>query len=122
MHNAVDGGRLELAEADSWRPCGGQTRTWPSLRPCITRVLNQTRGLTLRKVARSASIINDFLIALWFVLGSVFFLFEALVTAGTVLFLLGSLQFAARPVIRLRRRVHLKKITGGAPTETSRDF
>lgn len=78
--------------------------------------------LVVRRRYEVASIANDFLIAFWFVLGSVFFLFEALVTAGTLLFLLGSLQLAVRPAIRLRRRIHLRRITGGSPTETSRDF
>lgn len=78
--------------------------------------------LVVRRRYEVASIINDFLIALWFVVGSVFFLFDSLATAGTVLFLLGSLQFAARPAIRLRRRLHLRRISAGSPAETAADF
>lgn len=49
----------------------------------------------------------DFGAAFSFVVGSVFFLFESLMTAGTWLFLFGSLLFAAKPSIRLIRDVKL---------------
>lgn len=64
------------------------------------------------------SIANDVLIALFFLVGSILFFFDSTQTAGTWLFLLGSIEFLARPVIRLARRVHLKRI--GA-THHSRD-
>ncbi|MVZ91121.1 hypothetical protein GQF49_11670 [Microbacter sp. ANSKLAB05] len=56
------------------------------------------------------SIANDVLIALFFLVGSVLFFFDSTQTIGTWLFLLGSLEFLARPAIRLARRVHLKRI------------
>jgi YrhK-like protein len=60
------------------------------------------------------SIANDVLIALFFLVGSVLFFFDSTQTIGTWLFLLGSLEFLARPAIRLTRRIHLKRI--GATT------
>ena len=49
----------------------------------------------------------DFLAALLFIAGSVFFFFESLVTAGTWLFLIGSVFFAMKPTIRLWREIKL---------------
>lgn len=58
----------------------------------------------------TASIFNDFLIALWFLVGSVFFLYPELKEAGAWLFIVGSFQFLARPGIRLARRLHLRRL------------
>lgn len=77
--------------------------------------------LILRGRYEVLSILNDVLIALWFVIGSVLFFFETTTTAGTWLFLLGSIQLMIRPVIRLSRRIHLSRI-GGATAESARDF
>ncbi|WP_368484139.1 YrhK family protein [Phaeobacter sp. HF9A] len=49
----------------------------------------------------------DFGAALCFVIGSIFFFYSSLVTAGTWFFLLGSVLFAAKPTIRLIREVKL---------------
>lgn len=49
----------------------------------------------------------DFSAAFSFVIGSVFFFFEGLMTAGTWLFLFGSILFAAKPTIRLIRDIKL---------------
>lgn len=78
--------------------------------------------LVIRRRYEVLSIVNDILVAVWFVIGSVFFLFAALETAGTWLFLLGSAQLLVRPLIRLHRRVTLRRVATGAPTETARDF
>jgi len=43
-------------------------------------------------------------------------------TAGTWLFLLGSIQLMVRPVIRLARRVHLRRFGDGAPQDATGDF
>jgi hypothetical protein len=58
----------------------------------------------------TASIVNDVLIAVFFTAGSVLFFFSSTQIAGTWLFLLGSLDFLARPVIRLSRRIHLQRL------------
>lgn len=57
----------------------------------------------------TAILFNDFLIALWFILGSVFFLIPGLVTAGAWVFLIASIQFLIRPTIGLIRNIHLKR-------------
>ncbi len=77
--------------------------------------------LVLRRRYEILSIGNDLLIALWFVAGSVLFFWESTATVGTWFFLVGSLQLAARPGIRLFRRVHLRRV-GGSAAETARDF
>lgn len=78
--------------------------------------------LIIRRRYEVASIANDLLIAIWFIVGSVLFLFEDLTTIGTWLFIIGSVQLAIRPIIRLRRQVHLRKIGANHPVETSQDF
>jgi YrhK-like protein len=69
------------------------------------------RELRIRRQYETASIINDFLIALWFTLGSIFILFHELETEGIWLFIIGSAQLLIRPTIRLAHRVHLRSIT-----------
>lgn len=53
--------------------------------------------------------VNDILIALWFIIGSILFFYEATSFAGTWLFLIGSIQLLIRPGIRIVRSVHLRK-------------
>ena len=66
--------------------------------------------LVIRRRYETLSILNDFLVALWFFVGSVFFLYPRLVHAGTWLFIVGSLQLIIRPTIRLLAHVHLQRI------------
>lgn len=77
--------------------------------------------LVIRRRYETLSIVNDFLIALAFTVGSVFFFSESTMTAGTWLFLLGSVLLMVRPTIRLIRRTHLIRVGGSMP-ETARDF
>ncbi|MCL8023885.1 YrhK family protein [Nocardioides bruguierae] len=67
------------------------------------------RELVLRHRYETLSTINDLLIAVWFIIGSVLFLREATTLAGTWLFIVGSVQLAVRPALRLSRRVHLTR-------------
>lgn len=81
--------------------------------------------LVIRRRYEAASIANDLLIAVWFLLGSFFFFSEALTYAGTWLFVLGSAQLLIRPVIRFSRQVHLTRLgqrTAPAASESSQDF
>ena len=80
--------------------------------------------IVLRQRYEVASILNDLLIAIWFIVGSVLFFSESTTTAGTWLFLVGSIQLAVRPAIRLSRRVHLTRRAGRrkARHESSDDF
>ncbi len=77
--------------------------------------------LVIRRRYEVLSIANDVLVGLWFVVGSILFFSESTSMAGTWLFLVGSVEMLIRPVIRLVRRVHLRRI-GGPVTESSRDF
>ena len=92
-------------------------------RPTGTRDLEITLGhdeLVISRRYETLSILNDLVIALFFVVGSVLFFFPDLATAGTWCFLLGSIEFLVRPAIRLARRVHLERIgnrTGGHPQD-----
>lgn len=53
--------------------------------------------------------INDLLLGLWFLVGSIFFLYESLKDWGVYLFILGSVQMLIRPTIRLIHRFQLRK-------------
>ncbi|WP_394218277.1 YrhK family protein [Halobacillus trueperi] len=56
--------------------------------------------------------INDVLLGLWFLIGSIFFYFEHLKTWGVTLFVLGSIQMLIRPTIRLVHYFHMRKVYG----------
>ncbi|WP_417837048.1 YrhK family protein [Thalassospira tepidiphila] len=55
----------------------------------------------------------DLLAAILFIVGSVLFLNDDTVTAGTWLFIIGSVFFAARPAVRLARELHLARLDLG---------
>ena len=78
--------------------------------------------LEIRQRYEVLSIVNDVLIGIWFLVGSILFFDESTVTAGTWLFVLGSAQLLIRPVIRLSRRVHLERWQPQQGHETARDF
>jgi len=65
------------------------------------------RTRRLYAVYEIAYTLVDFLAALAFIVGSVLFFYAALQTAGTWLFLVGSILFAVRPTIRLMRELAL---------------
>lgn len=54
--------------------------------------------------------IVEFLAAVFFIVGSVFFFYESLLYAGTWLFLIGSILFAVRPTIRLLLELRLANL------------
>jgi hypothetical protein len=57
------------------------------------------------------SIVNDFMIGTWFLIGSVLFFRAQTTEAGTWFFVIGSAQLLIRPAIRLVRHIHLKRTT-----------
>lgn len=81
--------------------------------------------LVIRRRYEVASIANDLMIGLWFVVGSVLFFWQQTTDAGVWMFLIGSAQLLIRPIIRLTRNLHLQRITS-APTSvlmgSSHDF
>lgn len=78
--------------------------------------------LVIRQRYAVVSIVNDVLIGIWFLIGSFLFFSDALMFAGTCLFVLGSVEMLIRPVIRLARHLHLRRIRPGAATESAQDF
>lgn len=67
--------------------------------------------LIIRRRYEVLSILNDILVALWFIVGSVLFFSDATTIAGTWCFLVGSVELLVRPMIRLSRRVHLQRVS-----------
>jgi len=52
----------------------------------------------------------EFLAALTFLLGSIFFFYQSLIYAGTWLFVVGSVLFAIRPTVRLLLELRLANL------------
>lgn len=77
--------------------------------------------LVIQDRYETLSIANDVLIGIWFVVGTCLFFAPVTLTAGRVLFLIGSVQMCIRPVIRLRRRIHLRH-RGYPGSTTQQDF
>ncbi|NYH79200.1 hypothetical protein FHR84_002534 [Actinopolyspora biskrensis] len=90
--------------------------------PLVLRIGHEE--LSIRKRYEALSIINDILIALWFVVGSVLFFWESTTFLGTWFFLVGSIELAVRPAIRLKRQLHLRRLHSSARTsaESGQDF
>jgi hypothetical protein len=107
--------------AERPEPAGRTQHAEPAEHPEHARPHREDRSLDVRighhelvlsQRYEAASIANDVLIGIWFIVGSIFFFFASMMTAGTVLFLIGSLQMTIRPVIRLARRFHLQRVSG----------
>lgn len=70
-----------------------------------------TYEVSFSKKYRFIALMNDFTLGLEFLIGSVLFLFESTQTAGTILFILGSAQLLARPVIKIMHAFYFSRIT-----------
>lgn len=66
--------------------------------------------LIIRRRYETLSILNDFMVALWFFIGSILFLYPQQVFDGTWLFIVGSFQLLIRPGLRLAAHFHLQRI------------
>jgi hypothetical protein len=64
--------------------------------------------LVLQHRYEFVSVVNDIMIALWFIAGSMLFFSGALATEGVWCFLVGSVELLIRPVIRLTRLIHIE--------------
>lgn len=82
------------------------------------------RELVIRQRYEVISIVNDILIGLWFVVGSIFFFSDSLAYTGTWFFVIGSVEMLIRPTIRMTRRVHLSRLHPGVPgsADAAHDF
>lgn len=79
--------------------------------------------LIIRQRYQFVSIANDVLIGLWFLAGSFMFFSDSLMSSGTWLFVIGSIDMLIRPVIRLIRHVHLQRLHGSSlASDTSYDY
>jgi len=65
------------------------------------------RTVVLNHRYEALSILNDIFIGIFFTAGSVLFFFTDLENWAITLFLLGSIDFLLRPVIRLARRMNV---------------
>jgi len=61
----------------------------------------------LNKIYKSLSIINDIMVGIEFLIGSILFLPGNNTTFGVYLFILGSSQLLIRPFIEIARKIHL---------------
>ena len=77
--------------------------------PALTLALGPD-ALVIHRRYETAVLANDFLIGLWFTLGSLAFLFPAYESAGAWIFLVASLQYLIRPSIRLARNIHVERL------------
>jgi hypothetical protein len=77
--------------------------------------------LIIRRRYEALSIGNDVLIALWFLVGSILFFWDSTATAATWCFLLGSVEFLARPAIRFARLFHIRR-AGGTGLDSATDY
>jgi hypothetical protein len=100
-------------------PAGGEAGHRPPLVFTIGR-----EELVIRRRYEVVSIVNDILIALWFLIGSILFFSDDTTYAGTWFFVVGSVELLIRPAIRLARRVHLQRVPGteGVPPGAGPDF
>ncbi|MEV8274237.1 YrhK family protein [Microbacterium sp. NPDC077184] len=93
--------------------------------PSATHTLSFRLGdeeVVIRRIYEVVSIVNDILVAGWFIAGSILFFREATTTVGTWFFLIGSIQLMIRPAIRLTRHVHLKRLGSSAPGGSPGEF
>ncbi|MGY4876846.1 YrhK family protein [Vreelandella aquamarina] len=69
------------------------------------------RELVVHQRYEVLSMINDFILGVWFTIGSFCFFYEGEIqTIGVWLFVIGSIQLLIRPAIRLHRYVYFKKL------------
>ncbi|NAX21169.1 YrhK family protein [Vibrio sp. V39_P1S14PM300] len=68
------------------------------------------RHIAIQRRYDALGAFNDLLIAVWFLVGSFFFLNNSLVESGTWLFIVGSAQLIIKPAIKLTSLVHLGRI------------
>ncbi|HKI72998.1 MAG TPA: YrhK family protein [Pseudomonadales bacterium] len=66
--------------------------------------------IVIRQRYETLSIANDFFIAIWFLTGSILFLYPVDETIAVWCFIVGSFQFLVRPSIRLIGHIHLQRI------------
>ncbi|PID50456.1 MAG: hypothetical protein CR991_01330 [Proteobacteria bacterium] len=69
-----------------------------------------SRHIIIQQRYEALGALNDLLIAVWFLIGSFFFLNNALVESSTWLFIVGSFQLLLKPLIKLTGLIHVQKL------------
>jgi len=81
--------------------------------PMANRKLDLQVGqehIVVQRRYEAVGALNDLLIAVWFLVGSFFFLSNSLVGRGTWLFIVGSAQLLIKPAIKLSSLVHVNHV------------
>ena len=68
------------------------------------------RHVVIQRRYEALGAVNDLLIAIWFLCGSIFFLNKSLVESGTWLFIVGCIQLLIKPVLKLSSLVHVNRV------------
>lgn len=68
-----------------------------------------SKKVVIQKRYKVLGAVNDLLIAIWFLTGSILFFFDSMMTGGTWLFVAGSLQLLMRPALTLAELIHIRK-------------
>ncbi|CAM3908581.1 hypothetical protein VA7868_01133 [Vibrio aerogenes CECT 7868] len=68
-----------------------------------------TKHIVIQRRYEALGALNDLLIAIWFLIGSFFFLNDSLVESGTWLFIVGSAQLLIKPLIKLTSLIHVAR-------------
>ena len=68
------------------------------------------RHVVIQRRYEALGAVNDLLIAIWFLIGSIFFLNKSLVEGGTWLFIVGCIQLLIKPVLKLSSLVHVSRV------------
>lgn len=66
--------------------------------------------IIIQRRYEAVSALNDLLIAIWFLIGSVMFLSNSLEERGTWLFIVGSFQLLLKPLIKLASLMHVRQV------------
>ena len=76
-----------------------------------------SRHLVIQRRYEAAGALNDLLIAIWFLVGSFFFLTHSLEASGTWLFIAGSAQLLIKPAIKLASLIHVGRMQQSPPVQ-----
>ncbi|WP_428945510.1 YrhK family protein [Pantoea sp. FN060301] len=79
--------------------------------PNKTKIDLGSDRIVIEKRYRALSALNDLLIGIWFLAGSILFFYDSLMTVGTWFFVAGSVELIFRPVIKLTELIHVKRFS-----------
>ena len=68
------------------------------------------RHVVIQRRYEALGALNDLMIAIWFLVGSAFFLNESLVKSGTWLFIVGCIQLLIKPALKLSSLIHVGRV------------